>query len=295
MLDLTLPRSSSIFIRALLLTASLAACGADSSVPCSQCPAAATTVTAHLQTTSAVLLASTATGCVDGTCQPLTLTSDEVLDWGDGWVTYGWQPKPALAPGNTFRLAIDDPRGATLLDVSRTVGAPLPMDDEPDTDTSDDSCGFCSGGGLHFDLYAASLQGQTCTGVGYPSDVNLQGDLGGVSITEQSAVTVCRNADCATVRMAKTDGPAYAGAADQPKLQFAVEIALDAANGAKGGTYEVYLEATPPEQLLDGDVYSVQLDDGSGYRHSAAATYTTNEPQDLSCITMPSKSATVKL
>ena len=273
--------------------------GRASSTPC---PASATTVTAHLQTTSAVLLASAAMGCVNGSCQPLSLTAGypgpDLVNWGNGWLTVAWHPAPALLPGDTYRLAIADASGATLIDVTQTVAPPPQFpDDEPSAGGADPSGdAVCTGDTTSFDVYATSQQDQTCTGFGYPSVVTLEGDLGGVSVSEASTITVCRNAECATApALERTDGPAYAQTVTAPRMSFIVEVVFDAQDGTTGGPYEVYLEATPPEQLSDGDVYSVQLDDGAAYRRSGAATYASSFPRSMACEALPYKSAALQL
>ena len=264
-----------------------------------ECPASATTITAHLQTTSSALLASAATACVNGSCQPLSLTTADtgaaIVDWGDGWQTVAWHPEPALLPGDTYRLAITDANGASLIDVTQTVGPPPQFpDDEPSTGGA--AAIVCPGDTTSFDVYATSQQDQTCTGFGYPSLVTLEGDLGGVPVSTATTLTVCRNSECATApALERTEGPAYAQTVAAPRMSFIVEVVYDAQDGTTGGPYEVYFEATPPEQLSDGDLYSVQLDDGAVYRRSGAAAYASSFPQGMACEAMPFKSAALHL
>ncbi len=262
-----------------------------------------TTFVAHLQTTREVLLASTATLCVDGACAPLAITaptSDSpsasleggFVDLGGGWVMYTWRPLiGALVDGDVFRLTVTGPGGASLLDVTRTVSIPPP----PEENGCDDGCG--GDASTTYDLYASSLSGQTCQGDGLGSTVTLTGDLGGLALTASNTMTLCQQEQCGTVTLAQDEvdnGQEVDGnVAYSPLRGFDVELNVTA-SGAIGGTYSIELSAEP-EQLADGDVYTVKIDDGAVYTRQATATYTKNYPDGQSCDAMPVKTAHVKL
>ncbi len=304
MLSLPSPR---FFILPALLAAGLAVasckddCDADV-----DCPASSNTVTAHVQTTLDVFTASTATYTVNGVPTLLTIAADAgapsddydsdsdsdsgPLDLGDGWIVYKWVA-PQLSLGDTFRLTITTSTGDSLLDVSQTLTS------GPPSSGDGSECNYCAGSVLsEFDLYPTSKSGVSCDNGAVGTNVQLTGNLGDVPLTAASTFTLCLGSTCSTTpalaATATSDEGTVTGYSAQPAEGFRVTVDTDASG--KGGSFTVVLDAYP-EQLADGDMYSVRLDDGAVYSRQTTVKYDLSYPDGMACDAMPIKTANVQL